>query len=805
MHRYLIKSLKGITLLLCLPLSSQQAIITGQVIDTQDEIMPFAHVLLLQHHDSVMVKGVTTDTEGRFTMEEIPIGNYVLNISLLGFEPYFRPVSINDSKELSMGTIQLTIMNQQLQGVQVVGQKALYQQKSDRLILNVGSQPTFSGKNALQVLQKAPGVIVQENSNSISVNNKGEVLIMINDRVSRIPKANLIQQLKGIRAENIDRIELIHQPGAKYDSDNASGIIHIVMKENNTYGFNGNASLTIGIGQREKFNGNTDLNYRNNRINIYGNVTGFHNKSPMATVNHFRNYEYQGDYYYYENNLRFENPANNSLGITVGADFEIDKNNIVGGLFGYSRNNMLGHNFTSISKGTVNSVPNTESQFLLDINNPSRNTFINLNYFRKIGANSSLNVDVDRVILDVQNSSDLNNLNPEETIEKTSANRESQFKINTVRADFEWKNEAGNKLETGVKGTFNNSNTQSLIQNRIADISGDDEAFSTNDDIAEKVLAAYASFYKKWNGKWESNLGLRLEHYNYELEDTSGENDFNVTYNNLFPVVRTSYAIDSTNSLTLSMNRRIERPSFFHLAGFYFLIDPSLFVSSNTRIRPSFTNAARLAYNHNSLLIAFEINRANGTIAFYNTVDKERGLQTSMPINFDRMDGYLLNISFPIKISKIWKMNWNLDGAYQKVKDVSNRPSPFEKGIFTVTAQLTNIFELSNSWTANIDGRYMSPHIDGDQVQYIHHYINFGVSKKFKNESSITFSVQDITATGGKDEWEYDQPELGINTYGKNNFSERVFQLTYSFPFGNQKVKEKRNRKTGSQEERDRM
>jgi len=496
---------------------AQNGSLTAKVYDESENAMPFAHVLLLQHQDSSMVKGVTTDTEGHFVMKGIPMGNYILNISLLGYEPYYSPISLSDTNGLSLGTIQLTAMSQLLQGVQVVGRKVLFEQKSDRLILNVGSLPTFSGNNALQVLQKAPGVIVQENLNSISLNNKGEVLIMINDRVLRVPKGNLIQQLKGMRAENIDRIELIHQPGAKYDSDNAAGIIHIVMKENNIYGLNGNASLTTGMGQREKFNGSADLNYRNNRLNIYGNATGFHSRSPMLAVNHFREYDYQGDQYYYENKLKFVNPTTNSLGFNLGADFEIDKNNIVGGLFGYSKNNALGHDYTSRSKGAINSVPNTDSQFLLDSNNPNRNSFINLNYFRKIGANGTLNVDVDRVTLAVQNSTELSYLNPGETIEKTTADCNSRFEIKTIKADFEWKTKASSKLETGLKGTFNNSFTQSLIQNRIAGIWEEDKAFTTNDNIAEKILAAYASYYKKWNEKLESNLGLRFEHYNLPM------------------------------------------------------------------------------------------------------------------------------------------------------------------------------------------------------------------------------------------------------------------------------------------------
>ncbi len=786
-------------------LYAQNGSLKGHIYDENEEAMPFAHVLLLGHQDSVLVKGVTSDQQGRFTMEGIPIAKYILNVSLLGYETYFKSLQLEHPQELSIGTIRLIAKNQQLEGVDVVGRKVLFEQKNDRLILNVGSLPTFSGNNALQVLQKAPGVIVQENLNSITLNNKGEVLIMVNDRVSRVPPGTLIQQLKGMRAENIDRIELIHQPSAKYDANNAAGIIHIVLKENDMYGINGNASLTAGIGQKGKFSGSVDLNYRNDRLNVYGNATGFQSRSPLSLINHFREYEYEGDNYYHENRFKFTNPKNNSLGLTVGADYEVDKNNIIGTLFGYTKSNMLGHDYTSKSMGSINGVTNSESEYLVDIDNPNYTTFLNVNYYAKLSDKSSINIDLDRVGLDVQNFSGLVYLDLNEAFEETEADRESQFEIYTVKGDFEWTTENGTKLETGLKGTFNNSNTVSQIRNRNGGIWTADESFRMNDDIGENILAAYVSFQKKWDDKWESNLGLRLENYSYELDDVNGSNDFDITYTNLFPVVRTSYSVDSTKTLTLSFNRRIERPTFFSLAGFNLLLDPSLLVRSNTRIRPSFTNAVRLAYNHRSFLISLEINRVKGAIAFYNTVDKERGLQTSTPINFDQMDGLLLNMAFPLKIGKIWKMNWNLDGAYKKVKDESNRSLPFEKGIFTITAQLTNVFELGSSWTANIDGRYMSPYIDGDQEKYLQHYINFGISKKFRNESSLTFSVQDFTATSGIRDWEYDQPELGIRTYGDNDFSERVFQLTYSFPFGNQKVKEKRNRVTGSKEERDRM
>lgn len=784
-----------------------QSTISGTIQGIPGKTIDNVNVLLLRANDSGLVKGMLTDVNGFFVFKDIQPGNYFINSTHTGFNPYNSEIfSISAGIHKDVGLIPLYEKAMQLGEIIVAARKPLLEQKSDRLILNVGSLPTFSGNNALQILQKAPGVVVQENLNSISLNNKGGVLIMINDRVSRVPMGALIQQLKGMRAENIDRIELIYQPGAKYDSDNAAGIIHIVMKENPLYGTNGNASLTAGIGQREKANGSIDLNYRNDRFNVYGNITGFHSRSPLMHLNHYREYEFQGDQYNYENQVVFTNPRSYALGVNLGADYEINKENIVGFLFGFSKSkDMSGNDFTSSSKGSINGIFNSESKYLIDGDNPNNNNFLNINYLRKLTGGSSLNIDLDRAALDVQNSSVLSNTDKNTQPEAKWANRNSEFQIFTGKADYKWESVSGDKLETGLKGTFNNSETDSKIHNKKEGVWEEDKTFQTKDAIREKILAAYGSLQKKWNKKWDSELGLRLEYYNYKLVDELGDNDFAVSYTNLFPVARASYAIDSTRSLTVSFNRRIDRPDFTSLAGYYTLLDPGLIVTSNTRLRPSFTNAIRLAYNYRSFLVSVEVNRTKGAIAFYNTVIKENNEQLSKPINFDRMDGLLLSTSFPFKAGKIWTMNWYLEGAYKHVTDVSNRPLPFEKGLFSVTAQLNTIFNLGNSWTASLDGRYMSSYLSGDQEQYLHPYLNLGISKKFKNESSLTFSVQDITATSGIIEWEYNQPDLGIKTYGDNDWSERVLLLTYTFSFGNQKVKGKRNRETGSKEERDRM
>ena len=782
-----------------------QSYVQGTVQDAGGKGIPFATVALLQAQDSSLVEGVAANEQGLYTFNAVETGKYMILATAVGFQPRRSAVFAVVSARTRIPALQLTEDVQTLDEVQVKSRKSLFVQKSDRLVINVSGTPGMAGNNALQVLKKSPGVVVDENQGSISLNSKGQVLVMVNNRVSRIPMAVLMKQLEGMQAESIDRIEIIHQPGAKYEASNSAGIIHIVMKENLNAGFGGNASVMTGYGQREKFSATTSLNYRRNKLNVYGDVTGTHSRSPRWKVNHYREFDYQGDIYRYENKLFFTDPNNRTIGLNAGADYQLDKKTIVGGLAGYSTNREIGNDFTSRSKSFLNGELVNSFNYLMDSRNESYNTFFNLNFFRQLDDHSFFNIDFDKVVLDVTNSSSLKPQSTEDTFSDSDILRDSRFDLYIIKGDYEWEGKNGFKVESGAKATFNNSNARSNVTRQNDKSSVDPAFFKRSDDISEKILALYGSIKTKLGPRWETEAGLRLEHYEYDLVGITREQDFSTSYTNPFPLMRLSHKIDSASTITLSFNRRINRPSFFLLARFYALIDPNLFVSSNTRLRPAFTNALRLAYQENNTIFSVEINRTLGAIAFYNTVDKARNLQYSQPINFDKMESILLNLSFPMVFGGFWTANWNIQGALNVVTDSSNRPLPFNGGVPTITIQLNNNFNLGKNWTASLGGRYMSPYLDGDQVKYLRHYVNFGLSKKFENESMLTLSIQDITATSGIREWEYYQPNLGIRTYGKNDFSERVFQLTYNFPFGNQKLKKKRSRVTGSKEERDRM
>ncbi|WP_235297457.1 carboxypeptidase-like regulatory domain-containing protein [Portibacter marinus] len=197
---------------------------TGSVIDQQGESVPYANVILKDATDSSYVKGISADSIGFFKCFLENGSLHFIEVSAIGFEN--KTIALIETQ--NHYEIKLDQAYYGMDEIKIQARRSLYELKEDRLVFNVGSIPTFGGDNALQVLQKSPGVQVNENGGTIGLNNKGQVLMMINDRIVRIPMNLLIAQLRSIPAENIERIEIIHQPPPKYDADNASGIIHIV-------------------------------------------------------------------------------------------------------------------------------------------------------------------------------------------------------------------------------------------------------------------------------------------------------------------------------------------------------------------------------------------------------------------------------------------------------------------------------------------------------------------------------------------------------------------------------------------------
>ncbi|MBK8503957.1 MAG: TonB-dependent receptor [Saprospiraceae bacterium] len=780
-----------------------QQTLSGRVVVVEGKPLAYATALLLTASDSTMVKGAITDEAGHYVFEDIGAGTYSVAVSMVGYQTTQTgsfTLRQGFSSELPDIVLKEGIT---LDEVSVTGTKLMYELKQDRIVMNIDAFPSMSGNSGLELLQKIPGIIVDRQNNSIGMNAKGEVLVMINNKIQRISAEVLMVQLQGMRAENIKQIEIIHQPPAKYDASGAAGIIHIVLKKNDQHGTNGSVALTGGYGQQEKAGLGLNLNSRKGKLNWYGDYNYNRGRANEYYVNHFREYEYDGNRYYYQNFVTLNNYSENQHAANLGLDVDFDGRTMIGFVVGSSISELVwGSGADSRSFEYVNDELVGQGDYLFGTKTDMSSLSTNVNVLQKIGSDSHLNFNLDYAKIRYGNSGDLQDKDDPDHAIEYERSTPMQFWI----AGLDYENKLGDAwtMETGIKSMFNNTMNNTAFHSQNDEYWANSDLFDKEEKIKEQILAAYLSFKGKLSEKIDVELGLRYEDYSYRLEREE-QKDFNKTFKKPFPVVRLNYKIDSLNTVQLGFNRSTTRPSFFHLTSFLLLFDPSLIVYANPQLQPTFTNTLKVSWQRKSIILSLSYLSRTNQIYFYNTVDKENHLQTSLPVNLDRENIVEGNLSFPLFPFRWWEMNLNFNAYYHRVKDESSRPAIFEKNIFTYAAQFNFTFLLKNQWSIGMDGMYKTPFLVGDQRWYDYPYLNLGVRKKFPSGNSLNFTIQSIPRNAATREWEYDQPELGVRTFGDHDLAETQVRVTYTALFGNQKLSGKRLRKTGSDEVKSRM
>ena len=211
-----------------------QVSIKGRIKD-QRQNLSFATVVLL-NPDSSTIKTVAADGYGEFAFENVSPGFYLVSSSVVGYSKFFSDSVSVENKNIILPDIILKEVTTELNVVTVKAKKPLFEQKIDRLVVNVQSSITSSGNTVIDVLQKSPGIVVNRQNNTITMNGKSGVKIMINGKIIELPLDVVVQMLDGMSSSNVEKIELITAPPAKYDAEGNAGIIHIVMKGTADFG-----------------------------------------------------------------------------------------------------------------------------------------------------------------------------------------------------------------------------------------------------------------------------------------------------------------------------------------------------------------------------------------------------------------------------------------------------------------------------------------------------------------------------------------------------------------------------------------
>jgi len=770
-----------------------QVDVTGKVIEPSGEFMSFAHVLLLKYTDSALVKGTITDENGRFFIKNVKPGNYILNTSMVGYENFYSPnITIQKKqKNIEYGTIKMREDAHELDGVTITTKKPLYEKQVDRTVINVQNSITSTGGTALEVLEKSPGVVVNRQNSSISMSGKSGVLVMINGKINRLPVDAVVQMLDGMSAANIEKIELITTPPAKYEAEGDAGIIHIVMTQSPDLGTNGNFGSTLGRSGAGIWGANVALNHRTEHINTF--MTYSMRSDATETEWTSGNYFFDGNFEHSNTSVNIRRPETRVHNLRVGLEFELREKTVVSLLgTGYERRwetndvintvNIMSPEsmvLTSAEVFELNKFQNVEGSLgLAHKFNDTQKLSLELDYLYALQDQPSNYKNNTRV-----NNSAVSNLEFVEVEKRTPIN----FKIFSL--DYSNVFDKKSSFEAGVKGSFSKFKNDVSTQRTVGEITTSLPEFTGNSRLSEDILAAYASFKWQPTDQWNLETGIRNENTSTVLTTREEGIVVDRNLNNLFPNVLVSYSFNEKSKLNLAYNRRINRPRFNDLAPFVFFINPTTALAGNLELRSTITDGLDLSYQFKKWWVSFKYSYAKNAIVPFQPAPVTDGVLLLRSENLKYLQNYSVSVTAPVKLTSWWELRNDATLSFVRLETRHLENNIRERATSLVYNGISS-FLLPKDFTIEVTGNYQSSFLFGLYNFHPMGRLDIGLKKKLKdNWGTLTLVGADLLGT---------QVWKGNSNTSENNirsdfiydFGLRSVTLSYTKTFGNKKLKE---------------
>ena len=712
--------------------SAQKYILTGRIIDTELNPIPYSTVVVLSEGDQIT--GGSTNDEGRFNLV-VPVGNYTLSARYLGYKSVEVNISITATTDL--GDIILEAESEAIDEVVVTAQ--LIRREADRFVVDVANSPIAIGKDGEELLKSSPGVWIQDDK--ISINGASGSKVYLNDREVKMEDAQLIAYLRSLSANDIQRIEVIPQSGADYDAASAGGIIKITTKKRLDAGLMGSASL-VAQGTKGMYNvmPSVSLNYNRGKVNAYGRAW------LGAQGNNFISTEHTD----YTSGTLIDaasemDDTSQWGGGNVGIVYDINDKHSLGAevQYNYYGGNSVNDTWTEHTLADIT----TRTDGHYKSHGDNHMTTATLNYIYKLDDKGS----VLKLIGDYaySNSPDRNNYFDREIDPITLLTRDSTYRDNSLS-----RNQLGTAtialekvlspkvtLKAGVKYTYNNNSNTADYEY----LKG--EAWMPNTDksydigYTENIGAAYVIASANL-GRVSLVGGLRGEYTNFR--DKSGAIAQN--YFDLFPNANVSYALtkDYAYSLIAQYARTISRPSFWALSPNEIKISEYMIQRGNPNLKPSYDNSvsvtAVLKYKYT---ITLGVKITENAIQQATMVDAENPeLLILQTINYPTMNNYFASVNLPFQFTKWWQANFNLMGMYMGQRIYPEEPIRRNFMGFA-NAQMT--FSLPKEFYIDLSGRYMHGMVAGNTTMSDIGNIDISIKKRLlDNKLTLKLGVSNL-------------------------------------------------------------
>ncbi len=772
--------------------------ISGVVAQSDGKAVEFASVMLYDARDTSLAKGAITDENGQFEFQNVASGRYFVNANQVGLGKGAAPVFEYSGGDKVLEKITLQESSQSLGTVTVVARRPVVEVKADKTILNVEGNINSQGQNALELLRKAPGVVVDNNDN-ISLKGKNSVRFQIDGRDVPMDSKDLAQYLKGLRAEDIAAIEMITNPSAKFDASGNAGIINFRTKKNKALGTNGSFGGDATYGQTVKGGGNLSFNHRNTWTNVFGSYSN-HFGNWHNTLNLYRE---QGGRVFDQQSKMDDN--NNNHNYKLGADFFLNSKNTVG----FIVDGRHAHGpWENRSRTTIASLDNPQSidSVLIASNRQPQfrdNLNLNLNYRFADTSGHEFNFDFNRGLYRYRADSYQPNyyMDPGEQVVFSQNiyrnNTPTDIDMIIVKADYE-QNLFKGKLGFGFK--LNHVQTDNTFDffNVLEGTPIINTDRSNRFVYDEMVNAGYLN-YNIQVKKWGFQAGLRAEHTDWTGTLTSLKTGGNMQnsdkYLSWFPSAAVTFNLNDKNAFNLTYSRRIDRPNYRDLNPFEDKLDELSYRKGNPFLRPQFTNSVEFTHTFMGFLNT-TLGYAHTNDVFTEIIDTSGADATYITQeNIASQNNFSISISTPVPIMKWWESYWSVTG-YMTSFDATFRPGYTVSETFqSMNLYSEHTFKAPHGWSFQLSGWFNSPAIWGAVFRSkAQGAMDFGIKKQlFDGDGTASVSFGDILHTAG---WK-SVNDFTPGLYMVGTWESRTVRASFTYRFGNKNLKGARQRKTG--------
>ncbi len=757
----------------------------GQVLDDKGGGLPYVSIGLFNAKDSNYVKGAATEINGRFSVQ-IPSGTYYAKISFLSFKDKTVNNIVISNKDVDLKKVSLTPSVNNLDEFEVVEEKRLMELDLDKKVFNVGKDITNQGAAATEILDNVPSVSVDVDGN-VSLRGSGNVRVLINGKPSGMMGMSTADVLKQMDATQIEKVEVITNPSARYDAEGEVGIINIVMKRDRREGING--SVNANFGYPNNYGGGFNVTFKRKYFNVFTGYGMSFRDSPGSSINK-QDFTYPDTSFSYSSDSKTQRFSFNN-NFRLGTEVFLNSYNsfTVSGKYSFgdgdNETNLIYSDFDQFD-AAVQTVNRDE------IEDKDRNSYnVSFNYrktFKQKDRLLTFNLYKSQRTDNEHSTITQTNTNiASENLEQRIFNNEGGDTW-AVNSDYVHPIKKG-KIEFGLKHTNKKIDDDYAVE-QFSDIINDWEFIPGFNNLVlydEKVSAAYLMFGKKIK-KFSLQLGIRSEYTDVKTELVTTNEINQRNYLNFFPSTHFSYELKKENSIQLGYSRRIRRPHHYWLLPFFSFTDSRSNVSGNPNINPEYTDSYELGHLKNwkkaSLLSSIYYRYTTNTMDWIVFSDAE-GVTRRRPENLGVKDSYGLEFSGSYELTK-W---WTIRGSYnffREIRDGEFQGVEYDVDTYVWSTKLNSKWSIKKKVNLQASFNYRAPMQSPQGETFARYSLDLGFSfDVLKGNGTIAFTGKDVLNSRNRSGLAYGE---NFVSESKRQWRSRYVRVSFTYRL-NQKKK----------------